>query len=202
MSLIVYTRPSDNGISVCNPTPWALDIMCNGGGLWNDRPRGFVDEMVRRKSCPVLQKGKHVSEDIAWRFVRAMQYGGCTTAEALDIIREHDCTRGGDGTLHEVMDWTDLPDRWFRDAWRRSGNGGPPSVDLEKAKPIQWRKLVDAVSRENKRRELDLFGLPPIQLPTLTIRSAIRNARDDDELRRIWIPELGQPGGSPPSPQA
>jgi hypothetical protein len=193
VSLIVYTRPSDNGISVCNPTPWALDIMCNGGGLWNDRPRGFVDEMVRRKSCPILQKGKHVSEDIAWRFVRAMQYGGCTTAEALDIIREHDCTRGGDGTLHELMDYDDLPDRWFRDAWRRSSNGGPPSVELAAARLIQWQRIYEAVQQENKRRAWNLFGPRPIKLNKLEYQRAIKLARDDEELRRIWPDGLSLP---------
>lgn len=192
MSLIVYTRPSDGGVSVCRPTQWAIDIMCNGGGLWDDRPRGFMDEMVRRKSCPILQKGRNISESTARRFVKAMQYGGCTTAEAYDIIREHDCTRGGDGILHELMDWDELPDRWFRDAWRRSSNGGPPSVDLEKAKPIQWQRIVDAVSRENKRRELDLFGPAPIRIRKAEYQTAIKHARDDEELRRIWVPSLPQ----------
>lgn len=192
MRRIVFTRPSDGGVTVTTPTPWALDIMCNGGGLWDDRPRGFIDEMVRRKTCPTLQKNRHITEAAAWRFVRAMQYGGCTTAEAYDIIREHDCTRGGDGILHELLDWDELPDRWFRDAWRRSSNGGPPSVDLEKARQIQWRRLLDAVSRENKKRELDLFGLPPIKLSRLTYQTAIKHARDDEELRRIWVPSLPQ----------
>ena len=186
MKLILFTRPSDGGVTVCAPTQWAINIMCNGGGLWNDRPRGFLDELVRRKSCPTLQKNRHITEASAWRFVKAMQYGGCTTAEALDVIREHDCTRGGDGILHELIDVTDLPDRWFRDAWRRSSNGGPPSVDLEKAKPIQWRKIVDAVSQENKKREFDLFGLPPVKLQRLTYQNAIKHARDDEELRKIW----------------
>ena len=119
-----------------------------------------------------------------------MAFGGCTEAEVWEIIRDRDCARHG--TLHELIDVSDLPDRWFRDAWRRSSNGGPPSVDLEKAKPIQWRKLLDAVSRENKRRELDLFGLPPIKFARLTYQNAIKHARDDEELRRIWVPSLPQ----------
>ena len=192
MKRIVFTRPSDGGVTVTTPTGWALDIMCNGGGLWDDRPRGFLDELVRRKSCPTLQKGRHITEAAAWRFVNAMQYGGCTTAEAYDIIREHDCTRGGDGILHELMDWDELPDRWFRDAWYRSSNGGPISISLEKARPIQWRKLLAAVEQENKRREFDLFGKAAIKLSKQEYQRAIRNARDDQELRKIWIPSLPQ----------
>jgi hypothetical protein len=89
-----------------------------------------------------------------------------------------------------MIDVSDLPDRWFRDAWRRSANGGPPSVDLEKARPIQWRRIVSAVNAENKRRSLDLFGKSPIKLPKVSLQSAIKNARDDVELRRIWPESL------------
>ena len=192
MKGIVYTR-HDGGVSVCYPTPEIFHVM-QCGGFWDDRPRGFIEKQIER------QVSDGIAPDHAKRFAYAVAFGGCTQAEVWEIVRDRDCARHG--TLHELIDVSDLPDRWFRDAWRRSSNGGPPSVDLEKAKPIQWQKLVDAVSRENKRRELDLFGPPPIELPRLTYQNAIKRARDDDELRRIWVPELRQPGDYPPTLQA
>jgi hypothetical protein len=148
------------------------------GGFWDDRPRGFIETQIERQ----IRDG--VDPNHARRFANAVAFGGCTEAEVWEIVRDRDCSRHG--TLHELIDVSELPDRWFRDAWRRSSNGGPPSVDLEKAKPIQWRKILDAVSQENKKREFDLFGLPPIKLQRLTFQNAIRNARDDEELRKIW----------------
>lgn len=183
MKGIVYTR-HDGGVSVTYPTAQIFRVM-QCGGFWDDRPRGFIQTQIER------QIASGIDPDHARRFAHAVAFGGCTEAEVWEIIRDRDCARHG--TLHELIDVTDLPDRWFRDAWRRSSNGGPPSVDLEKAKPIQWRRLVEAVSQENKRRELDLFGLPPIRLPRVTMQSAIKNARDDQELRRIWLDGLSQP---------
>lgn len=172
------------------PAPMIFDYMCGGGGYWDEKPRGFLEELVRRKTCPVLQKGRHITEQSARKFVNAMQWGGLSTPEAWEVFRLHDCTRYGEAELFEVQDTADLPDRWFRDAWRRSSNGGPPSVDLEKARPIQWRRLMDAVSRENKRREFDLFGQAPIKLNKIEYQTAIKHARDDSELRRIFPAEL------------
>jgi hypothetical protein len=189
MKALVYTRFADGGVSVCYPVPQIIAYMTGGGGYWDDQPRGFLDELVRRKTCPELQNGHPVpDEDTARRFVNAMQWGGCTTAEALEVIAGHDCERFGN--LIELQDTEELPSRHFRDAWKRSTNGGPVGVNLEQARRIQWQKIVQAVSTENQRRELDLFGGPLIKLPKLTLQSAIRNARDVEELERVWLPEL------------
>lgn len=177
---IIYTTP-DGGVEICTPSVEIFEIM-QRGGFWDEYPRGFIDEQIRR------QIGDGIDPDHARRFANAVAFGGCSEAEAWGIIRDRDCARRG--TLHDLIDPSDLPDRWFRDAWRRSSNGGPPSVDLKKAQVIQWRKLVDAVSRENKRREFDLFGKRAIKLNKLTYQRAIKNARDDDELRRVWHPSL------------
>lgn len=191
MKALIYTRHADKGVSVCYPITDLFAYMTQGGGYWNDRPRGYLDELVRRKTCPILQKGTPASQEAAVKFVRAMQFGGLTTAEAWDVFRLHDCERYGFNV--DMIDTDELPDRWFRNAWSRSANGGPVSVDMSKARVIQWERIAAAVSRENKRRELDLFGLPPIRLPKVTLQSAIKNARDDQELRRIWLDGLSQP---------
>ena len=180
MRAILYTR-HDGGVSVCNPAPDIFNVM-QCGGYWNDRPHGFLEVQIER------QISDGIAPDHARRFAHAVAFGGCSEAEVWDIIKDRDCARHG--TLHELISVDELPGRWFRDAWSRSANGGPVSISLEKAKPIQWRRLVAAVSQENKRREFDLFGGPPIKLPKLTIQSAIRNARDAEELERIWLPEL------------
>ena len=152
------------------------------GGHWDDLPHGTLERQIE------AQIGAGIAPDHARRFAHAVAFGGCSEAETWDILKDRDCARFG--TMHELISADELPDRWFRDAWSRSPNGGPVSVSLQKAKPIQWAKLVNAVSQENKRRELDLFGNAPIKLPKLTIQSAIRNARDAEELERIWLPEL------------
>lgn len=177
---ILYTR-HDGGVSVTYPTREIFKVM-QCGGFWNDKPSGYVQTQIER------QISSGINPDHARRFAHAVAFGGCSEAETWEIIRDRDCARHG--VLHELIDTSELPDRWFRDAWRRSSNGGPPSVDLEKARPIQWRKLLDAVSQENKRREFDLFGPAPIRLHKATYQTAIKNARDDEELRKIWVPGL------------
>lgn len=178
---LVYTRPC-GGVSVCFPTTEAMRTMTGRGGYWDDRPRSFLDELVYRKSSSELQKGHHITEDAAWRFIRAMQYGGCSTADAFEVIAEHDCSRFGHTV--DLQDTDDLPDRWFRDAWRRSRNGGPPVVDMVKARPIQLDKIKAAVTTFNKPRLA--LGRKPSVPNWWTIGKAIRHATDENELRRVW----------------
>jgi hypothetical protein len=188
---LVYTRKADGGVNVFCPTKEAVRAMTSGGGYWDDRPRGFLDELVRRKTCPKLQKGANVTEVAAWKFIKAMQWGGLTTAETWPVFAAHDCERFGHDV--QLMRYDELPDRWFRDAWTRKGsNSGLPYVDLEKARVIQWQRLLHAVSRENKRREFDLFGPAPIRISKPEYARAIKHARDAEELKRIWAPSLPQ----------
>ena len=175
MKRIVYTR-HDGGVSICVPNDWVLSVM-SCGGLWNDKPRGYMDIQIER------QIARGVNEDAAHRYAMAVMLGGCTTAEALEIIRDRDCAHLG--TAIELWDRGDVPtDRWFRDAWRRSHNGGPISVNLKLAKPIQMRRIGDAVIEENRRRERELIA--PFEYDRDRLRSKIMSARDENELRRIW----------------
>jgi hypothetical protein len=182
MIRIVYNRHTDNGVSVCSPSGWALAAMSCGGYWAKSRP-GFADDQIARMTA------RGVREEVAARYVKAMQFGGCTTAEALEIIRDRDCSPHGYAI--ELCD--DLPgDRWFRDAWRRSHNGGPVSIDLNFAKPIQWRKAIAAVERENKRRAASFELRPLIDLDRDKLRKRISEARDEGELRAIWPKGLMQ----------
>ena len=133
---IVYTRP-DNGVSVCAPSDTALAYMCNGGGRWDGFPRGFLERQIAEQS----KYG--VGERAAVRFVRAMQFGGCTSAEAYAIIRDRFCAHLG--TACELWDIGDVPtDRTYRDAWRRSHNGGPILIDEHQAMLIDERRAWQA----------------------------------------------------------
>src|SRR5262245_31386959 len=108
-SRIVYTRKSDGGVSVCCPTQWAIDGMARG--IWGDAPRGEIERKIELS----IAGGRPA--DAARRFIQAMHWGGCNTQEALAIIRDRDCAHLG--RQIELFDVEELPDRWFRNAWRR-----------------------------------------------------------------------------------
>jgi hypothetical protein len=178
MGGIVYTR-HDGGVSICYPSETIISVM-GCGGFWDHLPVGVMDRQI----ASMVNRG--ISERAAHRYAKAVMFGGCTTAEALEIIRDRDC--GHLGTAHELWDMADIPkDRWFRNAWIRSHNGGPISIDLKKAKPIQFNYIRGAIKAENKRREsnLDLL-LSPIEFDSKAVRQKILSARDENELRAIW----------------
>ena len=182
---IVYTRP-DGGVSVCAPSLTALRFMTGGGGRWDGYPRGFLDRQIAKQS-------EECGEWAAVRFVRGMQFGGLSSAEAYALIRDRFC--GYLGTGHELWNVADIPtDRWFRDAWIRGHNGGPIDVSLRKARVIQFRRITDAVDQENARRRTDinLFDRP-IQPDWSEMRDAIRRADDVAELRHVWPGDLPPP---------
>ena len=182
---IVYTRREDGGVSVCCPTQWAVDGMARGA--WGDAPRGVIEARIEAS----IAGGRQA--DAAARFIRAMHFGGLTEAEALCVIRDRDCAPHG--TAVELWDLEEIPpDRWFRDAWRRSHNGGPITISLPLAKRIQFAKIKTAFDGENQRRQgdIDLFD-EPITLNWGRIRDQIRSAQDEVDLRRIWPEVLNGP---------
>jgi hypothetical protein len=129
---IVYTR-HDGGVSICAPSLTALRYMTSGGGRWDAEirhlPSGFLDRQIERQA-------RHgVGEWAAARFVRAMQFGGLTDAEAYGVMRDRFCAHLGTGC--ELWDVEDVPtERTYRDAWRRSHNGGPIIIDPKAAQEI------------------------------------------------------------------
>jgi hypothetical protein len=182
---IVYTRNSDGGVSVCTPTQWAIETM-SCGGFWSDMPRGFGNTQIER------QIARGVNPDAARRYVRAVQFGGLTTAEAYAVIRDRDCAHLGH--TFELLAYSDLPDRWFRDAWRPNHNGGPPRIDLELARPIQWRRLRGVAAQEDKRGTEAFEEERPLHIDWPQIRTAIKHASSVDALRNVWPQELNRMG--------
>jgi hypothetical protein len=160
--------------------------MCNGGA-WPEFPwyyPGFEEVQIER----MIASG--VRADVAAAYARRMMVGGSTTAEALEIIRDRDCEPHG--TAIELWDIAEVPvDRWFRNAWRRSHNGGPIYIDLKLAMPIQFQRLRTFVARENKRRDEAFEGWqPPLEVDWHAIRRKISWAQSVEELRTIWPGEL------------
>jgi hypothetical protein len=179
MRAILYTR-HDGGVSVCTPSANCIRWMATGG-RWADRPRGYVDIQIERQ----IEAGHH--RDAAARFARALAFGGVTEREAYEIIRDRDC--GHLGSAHDLINSDELPDRWFRNAWTRSHNGGPVGISVAKARPIQWARILKAVKAENAAREESYDPRPELRVDWGVIRSSIARAPDADDLRRIW------PGG-------
>ncbi len=176
MRCILYTA-YDGCAHVCTPSSAAIEWL-GQGGRW--RGHGIdLDEQVER------QVADGIREHAARRFVRAMDKGGCTTAEAYDIIRDRDC--GHRGTAFELIDTRDLPDRWFRDAWRRGHNGGPVDLDMDAARDIQFCRIRAAVARMRVARvqSLKTYG-KPLRIRMGVIADRIRKADCPDDLRRIW----------------
>lgn len=180
---IVYTRP-DGGVSICHPVPSCLrDMSC--GGHWPFARRGWLEQQIERN----IAEGR--DPDASRRFVHALAWGGCSTAEALAIIRDRDC--GHLGTAHELWDREDIPaDRWFRDAWRRSHNGGPIGIDLTAARNIQWRRIQEAAQDAQAKLDADYRTAGRrIEIDRPALISALERARDEDDVRRVWPSSLG-----------
>jgi hypothetical protein len=121
--------------------------MTAGGGRWDDIirwDRGFLDRQI------AAQSADGVGEWAAARFVRAMQFGGCSTPEAYGIMRDRFCAHLGSG--HELWDTADVPrDRTYRNAWRRSHNGGPILLDERKVRKLQEMRMWRAYEARQRR---------------------------------------------------
>lgn len=176
---ILYTR-HDGGVTVCWPTGSAIRWL-SSGGRWAGQPSGWLDTQIDRH----INAGH--KEWAVRRYFRAMQEGGCTTAQAYEIIRDRDCWHLGSG--FELCRADELPDRWFRDAWRRGHNGGSISIDMTAAREIQLQRIAKAIDAENKRRASWmglLRGMRPLEIAPGPIADRVHMAQTPDDLRRVW----------------
>jgi hypothetical protein len=174
--IIFSTRP-DGGVSTIAPSAEIMSFFTLGG-----KPKKMYCGRVDGQINAIVQEG--IRESVAVRWVKAVREGGLTDAEAYELIRDRQVKP--DWTGHEL--WESGPqDRWFRNAWRRSPNGGPIYVDLSRARPIQFKHIRTAIEVENKRRadDIDLFDAP-IECDLLKVRQRILAASDEIELRMIW----------------
>ena len=128
---VAVTCPAESGISylmrgASDPFhPW------HGRGWW------FWIVQFNR----MIARG--VKPGAAYRYARMMVTGGCSRRDAIEIIAERDC--GHLGSAVEIVDVADLPaDRTYREAWRRSLNGGPVWIDEEHALRIDEARMWKA----------------------------------------------------------
>lgn len=181
---IVYTRP-DGGVNVCHPAKEIKAFMTNGGGWFDNYPNG-VNKAIAREIEKQINNGRNKA--ITVRFVHALAFGGCTDAEFYEIIRDRDC--GHRGTGFEL--WDDIPlDRWFRNAWVRSHNGGPINIDLTKARKIQAGYIKQALSkRQEVAQEHSLLIASPQSFPQkelYQLEQKLLSAGTPEEIRAITI---------------
>lgn len=183
----LYTRKSDGGIAVGVPAPNCIRAMMFGG-FWDLMPRGFIAEQIE------LQVQGGIPREAATKFALAIGHGGLTYGEALNVMCERDY--GHIGINIDIVDASEIPsDRWFRDAWTRSPNGGPIRIDMKKARRVHLRWLQAAVDVENAKRARRWFRRRPVVVPMITMARATLHARDEEELRRVWPDDL--PKGFP-----
>lgn len=135
---IVTTAPGGR-VLITTPSLTAMCFMTCGGGRWDDvipyELPGFLE-------LQIAEQATHgVGEHAARRFVEAMQEGGRSADEAYGIMLERFAAPLGTG--HELWATEDLPtDRTYRDAWRRSANGGPILIDQRKVMEIDETRIA------------------------------------------------------------
>lgn len=180
MSKVIVSTTPDGGVWVTYPAPEIMTILTFGGA-----PEGYFgridwDDQIARHTASGLR------ESVAVKWVNSLRCGGLTTAEAHELVS--DKVIPPEWTAKELWDWEDIPsDRWFRDAWHRSHNGGPIGISLKKARPVQFGHICSAIDQESKRRkiDIDLFDIP-IECDLPMMRERIYRAADEMELRSIW----------------
>lgn len=181
MRCIVSTRP-DGGVTITHPTQETMAFLTNGGA-----PVGYYGRNLDRDWEIQKFVNAGLRESVAAKWIDALISGGRTDAEAYELIRDKDTKPDWSG--HELWDRNELPDRWFRDGWARSHNGGPISIHLGRAKAIQLRHIKNAVAEENNALMQDL-DCELIELDFERIRRSIMIASDENQLRSVWPMEL------------
>lgn len=134
---ILATQP-DGSVHITCPSEWGIAALMQGGA-WDGHWPGFWIAQVMR----MVARG--VPSSAAYRYARTMMTGGATRRDAIEIIRDRDCR----GMAIEIVDIAEIPaDRTYRNAWRRSSNGGPIWIDEDKAREIDeacmWRQYETA----------------------------------------------------------
>tara|TARA_R110002074_G_scaffold354004_2_gene525815 strand:- start:2138 stop:2806 length:669 start_codon:yes stop_codon:yes gene_type:complete len=192
---IVYTE-ADGRVTILVPAPQWLAGVTGRGGLITPEDR---DEQIGRFQVPRAQLGPGMNAAQATYYVDCCISGGLDPEDAFALLAMKDVASGGTGV--ELWDASQVSaDRWFRDAWRRSPEGGPIFIDLAEARKIQATKIVAA--QRNKIRLYDdenataaLMGVGGNvlsflidawrDLPLSQIGAALAAASTPDELRGI-----------------
>lgn len=140
---VICTNP-DQSVAIIAPAPDFLEL-CRLGIVAHSEARGeplplfdvdyevakFVREPGWRPDLPDADR-----EALARRRIRALNDGGLTEREAVQLIADCDAPAGS--FAREIVDMSEVPnDRTYRNAWRRSLNGGPIYIDQQAAREIR-----------------------------------------------------------------
>ncbi len=137
---ILTTMPAGRVAITC-PAECAIAYLMHGAtGDWHPwfgRPWWFWMVQFSR----MVARG--VTPKAAYTYAQMMMTGGCSRREAIEIIAARDC--GHKGTALEIVDIDEIPtDRTYRNAWRRSQNGGPIWIDEDHAQRIDETRMWEA----------------------------------------------------------
>lgn len=135
-----------------------------------------LDNMVRAGHKPAF----------AQKFIGSMLAGGETDASALDMVREKTITANvltrqkygitGTQSAIEPEDYLAM-DRYFRDAWRRQGNG--IVIDLDAAKIVVAKNIIaakrNALSDFEEKKELAILTGEPEEAASALVSLDLRN---------------------------
>ena len=140
----ILTTLPDGGVTITCPSERAVSCLMRGAtGPWHPwfgMPWWFGAVQFSR----MISAG--IMPTAAYRYVRTMFVGGVSRRDAIGIIAARDC--GHMGTAIEIVDISEIPtDRTYRNAWRRSQNGGPIWIDDAAAIRIDEQRLWRAYAR-------------------------------------------------------
>lgn len=127
----ILATQANGSVHITCPSEWAIAALMHGGA-WDRHWPGFWIVQVAR------QVARGVPAEAAYRYARTMMTGGATRRQAVEIIAARDCR----GAAVEIVDVAEIPDdRTYRDAWRRSQNGGPIWIDDVEKERIQEERM-------------------------------------------------------------
>ena len=97
-------------------------------------------EIEKFTRCRNWRPDRADREGLAAKWIDALIDGGYAELDAVRLIGE--VSAPPFSTALEIVDATEIPtDRRYRDAWRRSSNGGPIWIDEEKAQMLDERRM-------------------------------------------------------------
>lgn len=134
---ILTTRPDGSVVITCPAEPGILYLMHGATGPWHPwfgQPIWFGAVQFSR----MVMDG--IRPEIAYKFAHAMVNGGLTREQAIATIAARDCEQFG--TAIEIVDVSEVPTDWtYRNAWRRSHNGGPIWVCEDAIREIEEQRM-------------------------------------------------------------
>lgn len=211
---IIYTRRADGGVRILYPAPECVQLLMSGGGLdCSVRGRVGLYEFLRTdcgysaSALVTAYAEDHIDEDVAARWERhkfltdpmwqppgdreailtewinGLRYGGLSYDDAIRLIARKD--HPSDGIAMEIVRREAInSDRWFRNAWRRSANGGPIYIDMDRARVAQKERIAIA-SMLDDRGIWDRVTAPLPPIDWSKISREVEAAACLEDLRRV-----------------